>query len=752
MIKPWMLIAIGVVCLAVGSFAGYILGTGAVSPLPVLPVADLHDGDAVPVMPAASLAPSPRPAATAPVRSEAAPPVQQPADTPRPAAPREANLLARAIAAEEVPDLPVRGDGVITGRVTLPDGTGLAGIEVWATPSLAPQPPVDADDTEAWLRRLIQERKRREAGRSTAFTVADGRFTLLGIAQYTYQVTLRTRGYRVEAVGGGRANFVEAGGEVEFVAHPQVEVTFEVVYSDGSVPDVANISIVRQARTGINYTTWSPGSPSHWIEPDSWEFSATAREQAFRAPPVNVELRAGEPAPPVRLVLEPRNGIRGTIAVPFGYDSAQFQLRYVPEAEESTLNDLGTFRGFGGPGTMSVRDRRFTVYDLESGNWVLAIYSRHNIELDRRRVQVGSGFAEVELRVPEPDREGYIPVRVLGPDGKPVSDVRFNIRAVRQSGSSGTTGQAVRREDGSYWLEKHNNDTAERWEITATHQSFGQLQTNYAKEDTHELVIRFEQGAVLTVDIPGAAAHPQRRFLRVALTASDDFVRMYDDFYTFPADRDQPLPERRTFPARQPGPVTLVLHFTGESGRSSAVQVLAAHPLELRPGEQSFTLHLPTLHDFTVRLPEDARAAGVTLMLHGQWISAQIGENREATFQGLPPGNYLVSASGVAGQTWVRVPTAGVFPLTWQEVNAWLVHRHRGMIGEDPGLRNGDFVLSVNGATGNNRSELNEITTRARREESVVLDVLRDGNRLRFNLSREQFTWVAASMNPAVRP
>jgi hypothetical protein len=275
-------------------------------------------------------------------------------------------------------------------------------------------------------------------------------------------------------------------------------------------------------------------------------------------------------------------------------------------------------------------------------------------------VTLTEGLVEQRFVLPSLAQDDFVLLRVLGPDGKDLANPQIGMRFNGESRSGILeTAPAVRQADGRWRVPVRPGDIAEdsgaRVELDVRARGLGQRRVDVSGKAGSSMVVRLDEAAVLSVEVPGAARDPRTSGLRVDLRE-----KTHDGSSTMPAhsiDADG----RHVFAPRQPGPVEvrLVLVRNGREWR------VAGRRLDLASGPQLVTLSVPAFH----RVVLTGAPPGTALVLHQDvdgeredlWLDADA--DGRVTIDGLPDGEYYTRAEeGVPASTF-RVSGPGEFAL-----------------------------------------------------------------------------------------
>ncbi len=627
---------------------------------------------------------------------------------------------------------PPAGEGKIAGLITLADGTGVEGIDVYAMPSDGERLLLnDHDDLES-LRRQAQNLPRAEE-RLTARTDAHGRFTLSGVGGGDYRVLPHSEEYFFQFRFNLPLERVRAGDQLEWLARPAAWLPIEVIAPDGSPPAFALITLDPGGdwrRSDIR-KLWSPDHPRIRVDPGTYEVRASDDHEEFqRSDSITIELVTGVVPEPLRLELKRRRVLLGQVEPRDDPGLNEFRIVADPKAGGERWWDRV------GP------DGEFKLMDPKPGAWTLALLDESDKVLDRHEVTVGEGVTRVEMRFPDAGPEDYFNLYVTGPDGEFIPGVRVRV-VYYQKDRYWSWPELNRSEDGALRFRKpyrRSGDPVRWWSIEIHHEDYGQVAAYRTPADSNEIRAQFKPPATLVVETPWAPEHADRRSLDLIVAEDDQYQRRRSTLFL-----DQPHPPMRAtteLKARQPGPVTIQLaHYTKGQSVMGNVLVLSSHVVELRPGTQ--TLHIgppPPLHELVVRPPAGKSAQKVQLLRPGEArVEGMPNEQGLVVFRA-PAGRYLLRVYDTEGQMQVRVPAHGIVEYTATPANAWVVEADHGYTEFTKlGLHAGDIITTINGQGAAGSHELALVVERERKAETVNLALLRQGIEVPLAIPGERF-------------
>ena len=558
------------------------------------------------------------------------------------------------------------GSGRIAGRVTLADGSPLAGVVVIATP--VPPRPVPgeraaipaAPDLEAELREATRKTRWRVTRTRRATTGTDGRYVLPDVADGDFHLRAYANGYRFSLVEGRRAQAVQAGVTVDFTAMPVVRVHIEVVGADPAERVTIRRASTQASLKRAGGSRWTPGRPFLHLAPGTyWLQAAQGREAHSVSAPEEVTLALGEPEPRLRFVLGAAPGLRGRVVFESGLQPGNvdvYVLRWSEEDPPETWRPR-TRRGEerAVPARYDRRTGRYHFRDLAPGRYLIGVtiggLEAHGLSV----LDFGGGPLEHDIHV-SPLDGSYTTVRPVGPDGSvlPVrgTSIRTHYRGAKGIFSGG--GEAIRREDGSWIVRQHSSVPTPgrageplegRYTLEVSSAAYGTRTVEYDPRREDTLMIRFEQPVALTVDVPGLGDSPVAAGVRVQLW--DELPRTYLTLSNLTASGSE---DRYAFEQLQPGTYRLALMYWKKSDEIGGIRhvALEAHTIQVRAGKNTHVFALPDFHDVRVDVPAGSKAPRLGLRrLHPegdymhQFAPHHVADG-EAMFRFVPPGRYAV--------------------------------------------------------------------------------------------------------------
>ncbi|MGQ0612202.1 MAG: hypothetical protein ACT4PV_00415 [Planctomycetaceae bacterium] len=724
--KGWL---VTVVALLAGGAAGYLLGAGR-----------------------ETVARSSRSAPDGRAPEFQPPPRQQPSSD-----------LGEALRALPTP-APVRGTGSISVRVRGADGAGIPGATVRATPVSrgdgggarrgdGPPSPVALEEA---VRLFVARELRARAGLVEAVTGADGGCRLEALADAGYSVTAYLAGYEVVPSPGQRVGDVRPGASLEFTATEVVELPVEVFGLDGERIERVLIRWSRGSSGESGTTWWTASRPSVALPPGHYTLSAQGQdEEALTSDSESVELRAGGGAGGVVLRLRDRPGIRGVVTFREGVRPRHLTLYCVPGSEDGPAGDKRLVEKGAQHHALDRQGYSYTLRDLSPGTYRVGVAIQRAL-LATRTVVVGSGTARCDLEVEAIDPAAYVLVRVLGPDGEPVTDVEFDTAYRTETSSSSGGGTFLRREDGAFLVFHHDSsgsDPGGEHFVEAGSARYGRKELSYRRGSVKELELRFGPPATLELTVAGLAGSRFETAVTFSLAAAGREAE------------DRPRGSREGSKPQETGRLLLGPVEAGEYDLVSRAGVDRHSSLEagrqrlrLLPGVNKLSVAMPRLHSLTVSVPDLEQGARLSLRLerdNGAWVQQILGEDRRALFEPLPDGRYQLQAQRgkVSGAMTVTLPGPAEVVYQPREMNAMRVTitEALGALAEQ-GLRDGDLIVAAGGTEFESGMQMQLALMGALGKDEATLTVLRGGRRIDVTLRGKALMARADAMGGRLDP
>ena len=427
--------------------------------------------------------------------------------------------LTKALDAVPIPET-LAGTGTMTGEVVDSDGHPMAGVRILAQPespptgkrrSRVPAPPAAFDAVE-YVRSTVGLRLWKERSSRWATSDSDGKFKLEAIADHNYSVWAYGKGHSFSATPSSYRR--RPGHHVRFVGTSIIRLPIEITVNGDSEAETAKV-IVRRDR-GERHHNWTRSEPWIEISPGALKIRATVRvgEVEGQSEELNVEVRAGDTATPLRIDVRMRATLRASVKSPSAFagvttsvalqrtdDTGEFAQPNMTHTSLSDKDGIHIWRGLE-PG---VYRARAWLRGVSAGEW--------------EPIELPAGLTEMSLAAAAPDPASHLVVRILSPDGTPLDKIQF-AQTYRHAGGSTHRGwnPGTRRADGTIFLRPIKGaDAKGQYEVHARSPSLGTLRRPVTVADTAPVTLRFEEPVRAMIRIPGAIEAGCREKLRVTV-------------------------------------------------------------------------------------------------------------------------------------------------------------------------------------------------------------------------------------------
>ncbi len=571
------------------------------------------------------------------------------------------------------------GNGVIRGRVTLADGTGVGGVVLVGMPrdpsrhagraGVAPPAP-DLDDE---IRRAAVAAHRRVTGTRRATTTADGYYKLAGLGAAQHRVTAFAKGHDIRPAPGQNAYTAEPGATVDFTATLATRVRVHVTGIDRALK--GQLGVVRSRtkegllRSGASW--WSPEQPLVKLEPGTWWVQAVqGNDRELASEPQQITLVAGQDLPPLHLELKGRPGLRGTVVFRDGLTAKYVHVHAMAlgAAEVPATWEPGTSQGVL-TAHYDRTKRRFAFAEIQPGRYLVGVTLASSVTLGLTAVEVVDRMVDQEIEVILTDTSKYVVVHVLGPDGSPLPADQLDISASFRGDTMGIAGggHALRRKDGA-WLVAQNpkvpapidadgKKVKGEWGLRIIQRGVGTKHVTYDPTSPEALRVKFSEPATLAVTLSGLGRSPLTGAASLFLVGGLSETRL-----SYGGATATRAGNTFTFTNVQAGTHWVALAHRDPKIASVGLRttVVDMRRVEVREGANALTWSVPSLHELRVDPP--AGATWMTFRLvrldaAGNWLKQQAGATTErgaAVFKYLPAGRYELR--GRIGDKEKRVP------------------------------------------------------------------------------------------------
>jgi Carboxypeptidase regulatory-like domain/PDZ domain len=672
--------------------------------------------------------------------------------TPAPAAPLPSDATIEQVADRyPVPEFET-GDGVISGRVTNRAGEPVAGVKITAQRRRDNRPGRAGGKTlPDKIRRTIEQHHFEEQTKQEVLTGSDGTYRLTGLADGGHWLRASLDGYIVHA--SGQTHDIKPGATIEFTARAIARAEVEVLMPDGTTAKAAIVEMVGEG--GTRGLGWRPGSPLT-VQPGAWTVQAKTEDGVLVSDPVEATFVAGEKPPKLTLRLRPRPGIRGKVTFADGVATDSVRVALQPVHGNADPDPVLLERASKTTWVRAHDDMTYTFSDLAPGTYLIGVL------VDRKAVvsaivTVAGGMEECDLVVPSPDLSEVVFIRVLGPDGKDLADVSMSTAFRSRTNSRSGGGQSIRMPDGRWRVRRPENDddepeTGGKHFVSARSRSHGVQEVEYVPGKDHEITIRFEDPAKLTVTIAGYVGSGYENLVTVSLAwpRKDRGHRGAGSNGAIDAEG------KVTVGPVVAGPCEIHLSVSMGENRSATIAKL---PITLVAGANEKTIALPRLYTLTI-LAEGKHAKqrlGLRAKDGDLRLWGQRPKNGKLVFRGIPAGTYFIESQGRMGGAIMTVTVSGQTTVRFdpKEANAFRVRI------TDPnghfaraGLQTGDLLIGVNGEEFKNLREA-QMKLFTSTDETTKLLVLRGSRRLEIAIDLKPMMQgemePGAQIDPTVR-
>ncbi|MHC4598351.1 MAG: PDZ domain-containing protein [Planctomycetota bacterium] len=681
-----------------------------------------------------------------------------PGGEPSPVPPVEGGSeLADTLAS--VPHSEIRaGKGKISGKVLREDGRPLAGVRVSATPvssrrkrlalHMEGEGPPEDRDLETEVLEMIALDRRRNAAIGTATTDGEGKYALSGLGEGEHELEAVLDGFEIERKGFFTEAQARPGETVDFVARPLIEVKIDVFLPGDRPPLEARIHISTRMRPNRT-ESWRPDAPTLRFTPGKYTLRGLAgTRDEYSSKEKTVTLEASDPAPPLAFHLEGRRGIRGRVRVPEGFPIRSLYVYSLRQSPDSPA-DPDRLLEEGRP-SMASRNQgyRYSFPDLKPGTYLVGARWTDCRIAAYDIIEVADGFSSLDLDLSPPEPREFVVLKVFGPKGEVLRDVRIEtgFKANRYSSSGG--GTVTLRPDGSFLIIHRGlgsgrmiDTVGKRFHVTVESNEYGKKEVKYSPRESTEIVVAFEEPARLEVTVAGYAGSGMEGKLGLCLDPRGQETERRSWSFERNNEIQKAIDDEghRSFGPLEPGAHDVSLHIL--KGRYSSLPV-SRLPVTLRPGENRISIDIPTLYSLTVTVEKTKPAAHVYLEPwkeeRDSWsVGEKVGEDGRAVFHQLPEGEYRIAVWQKVrlGEMKVKVPAQSLVRFDPKAKTALQVRI------DDPegylarvGFQTDDLVIAVEGEEFKSDWHIEALLFGALSKERVTLTVLREGAKLEIEV------------------
>jgi len=682
--------------------------------------------------------------------------------------------LADLLEAIEPGDRGEVGTGEIRGRIETEDGKPLADAVLRAeivrqrnrARDTSGAPPDEKDLVET-VKELVKNRHEKLTARREARTDQSGSFTIKGLTDAKYRIMAYLRGWQLSPRPGSQVYNVRAGQTVDYIARPMIGLPVVIADALGQEPEKPML-MAKGGQFPRTYP-WSPEFSTIHLVPGTYTLQATAGEHGeLKSDEVEVELKAGEAAAEMTFVVNERPGIRGRVTFPKGMGQVYGQvgaIRVLAGQEPDPERIVGSQKqSYVYQGRLE-----FVIADLEPGTWLVGVAVGGNDVVVHETVVVGSGMAEVNLVVPEPDPEDSIIVRVLSPDGKLLRTARVSGGYVEEGGNPYMGGrQAALQEDGTWRVPHYSRpnwepDDTTKFCVNVYDPKYGQKQVEYDRAATRSLTVQMDEPGSVIVTLTGYRGTVYQDATRVSLNPKAGGGRMNPMMYG-PFGRGGGVDKDgvQKFNAVSPGEYNVQVYLHGKGWNQ---QLVTSEPVTVKEGENRVSIALPPLYDVVVIVPVPAEgekhrySMSLRHRVSGRpWSSPPqpTVEGTRVTFQSVPAGEYVFMIYGgrLPQKMVITVPGTGVVRFAAQVFNARCVRIDdaEGYLAS-VGLKEGDLVIGIDGVEFRDTTHMRARFMEGRAKESARLLVVRGAKRFEVvvDLTKTSGKGAGGSLRDATR-
>jgi PDZ domain len=487
----------------------------------------------------------------------------------------------------------------------------------------------------------------------------------------------------------------------------------------------------------------------------------------------------GRPLPRVVLQLRSRPGITGHLLLSKG-DDFRFGVIHCLRVDPGRPPDLKRLVSEGMT-NFSLRPEKghlFTITGILPGTYLIGASRGNGPVLVADTVEVADQMVTRDLAMPPLARSDYLVLRVVGPDGRLLSDVDVSTGFRSKSGGSSVSGGGeLRQPDGTFWVAHHGWQGLEDEEgtnsVTVRAEGYPAKTVEYRRSETSELTVELGEPAILDVTVEGYDPRTLEGTIGVAIEeekaaeeeGGDDSPRFRAArmarrrFSRMNLDEAEEIANgKRTIGPLEPGNYRVLLQYQG--GRRGGFPV-AATPVTIRAGKNSVSIRMPALYSLRVRVDGGPRRMNLSLgpaqeggdlpISSGQ----EVGSDGQAVFDGLPAGTYKITlhTDGEPGEMLVSVPGQREVRFQARKLDAMLLKLRdaEGRLAK-AGFQDGDLIVGVNGAGFESRNEWWNLLRQGFKEKEVKVQVQRGGALLELSVDPRRIRdSEEAALEPASR-
>lgn len=628
---------------------------------------------------------------------------------PRPETATEPKLDSmRELIAQTTVDLPEAGTGRITGIVKLKDGAPLPGVTVRVkghTSYYARWRNGEEPSLEEELTHVIKRKKFAKATTIETVTGTDGKFELSGAADIDYAIEARLDGYQIVA----RSPQVRPGAHIVLFAEPVVRLSVRMERIDGKPVTRGMLCQGHEAKKELRSggVGWYPESPELRYPAGTYHFwGKDQSDMGVSSEVVTVTLEAGVTPAELVLVLKEWPGISGRLVfADEDEDNAWPEIAAVYFGDELPPATFDKDKVKGRPrqtcDCRSWDNWQYMFPECQPGNYLIYAMMGGSV-VASAAVTVSDKLVRQDLNVAAPDRGDFIVVRGHDPENKLLDDLSFSIKHITQNGSHSSGGQAKRKSDGSYWVQKYryganeNREDGGRWFIVVSSKSCGTKEVEFEFASRDDITVRFHKPAFIVASIPGTIDVAYKDRLTIAARKGG----LTGTGASTPGTGSKPDSGQSRLGPFEPDRyvVQLLLSTEPGSGGMRGAMVVAEVEVTLTSGENLVSLAMPELYTLTVQLREAVKGQIVSLGKPGRGgRERRCNERGEVVFKDVLQGNYTLRLNYQEVMN-IEVTRSATIDFEPQVMNAIKVRVSKpDCYAAIVGLQSDDLIIASNG-------------------------------------------------------
>lgn len=576
-------------------------------------------------------------------------PAAEPQPEPEPQAPAGLREVLRRIPLQE----PVRGEGVIRGRIVDEAGNGVPGFEFLlrtedGLPPLRFPQQRDYPDADSWIEaRVVNEylrSRRQELSTLTAHSDSQGNVTFEGVPGAKARLIAGPGDYLLN----GRPSlsvYLEVGGAFEIVAIRGCRVTLEVNESPFEISGRCHVAwhSLDGGAGGGSCSVPHGGTATVLIAPGRYSFKARSDSPKLESEETVLNLVTGVPAG-AAFTLSQTGGLTGVVRFS-GAKPRSYQVFLAPAIAGASDDEVyGASRGSGS--NVVHLDRKTGMFRYEArldGEYMIGVVTGISLAASRR-VSFRGEPERVEFDIAAPTDGTLLNVSVQCPNGiEPGSQPSFAVIDADKGRSVPVDLWDVSETEFLLHMREYNGSTLpDTAHLEASVSQLGNTSVSFRPGVDRSLTVTFAKPADVLMRVKGL---PPNLHAEYEYLYGPGFKRR----------RHLPVHQARLssggsekLPPMQPGVYRFVV-----KERTHFAFAIVEQEVELKPGESNVQLDIPKL--YSVKLD----GSGCSPYSHANLARESTGESRHFTFSdeglaifnNLPPGRYTVNytAGGIHG-------------------------------------------------------------------------------------------------------